>query len=180
MAAIIEKLKEHFTTVLVTTFLALLTFFSDVIVEKVKLGINRANLRTTHYESMASSISSYVYASENVTEFYANGWTDKSSLHAIVPDFNTAIVALRKNEYVYFGLLNRYWDKEDINRFRSVMETVKKIDFHIHLMNGEAQAVETGKKERADMAVTKPITDKLLVLIKELDKKVTEFLSNLV
>lgn len=180
MGTIKEKLKEHFIAVLITTFVGLLTFFSDKIVERVKLSINRANLRTTHYESMASGISSYVYACENVTEFYANGWTNKSSLEAVVPDYNNAIVVLRKNEYVFIGLLGRYWEKEDINRFQSLMETVKKIDFHIHSMNAEAQAVITGKQELANRAVTKPITDKLLILTKELEKKVVDFLSKLV
>lgn len=170
MATIKETLKEKIVTLIIPAVIALLTIFSDKIVEQVKLSVNRANLRTSHYERLSSEISFFAFASENVTEYYENGWTTKSSLEAIVPDYNNAITSLRKNEYVTFGLLHRFWEKGDVERFQRIMETVKKIDVQIHSMNAEAEAVVTGKKERADLNTTKPVTDRLKVLNKELDE----------
>ncbi|HEX7176191.1 MAG TPA: hypothetical protein VF240_13095 [Pyrinomonadaceae bacterium] len=179
MATIWEKIKDNFTTLFVTTLVALLTVFSDSIVGNIKFAVNRANLRTTHYEKLATDLSNYTFSAENVTEFYEQGWTSKSSLELAVKPYNDAIVNLRKQEYVNAALLHRFWDADDVSRFKAVMETVREVDTQIHSLNSEAEAVANAVKPKADPAVTKPVTDKLKPLIEELKSRVSAFLSDL-
>jgi hypothetical protein len=180
MATIREKIKENFATLLITTTIALITVFSDKIVGDIKFAVNRANLRTAHYEKLAADISNYTFFAENVTEYYDQGWTTKSSLEKVVPPYNEAIVTLCKQEYVTLALLHRFWDTDNVSRFKEVMETVREIDTQIHSLNSEAEAIATGAKQKADPAVTKPITDKLKLLVTKLKTRINAFLSNLI
>lgn len=180
MNTIWETVKGNFATLLITTTIAFLTVFSDKIVGDIKFAVNRADLRTTHYEMIAADISSFTFNAEIVTESYDQGWTTKSSFDSIAPSYNEAIVKLRKQEYVTLALLTRFWKKDDVNRFTEVMETVKKIDAEIHSLNPEAEAVVNGTKPRADPTVTKPATDKLKMLIPELRIRINNFISNLI
>lgn len=180
MDTIWETFKTHFSTLLITATIALLTVFSDKIVGDIKFAVNRADLRTAHYETLAADISNFAFNAEIITEYYEQGWTTKSSFDSIAPSYNEAIVKLRKQEYVTLALLTRFWKKDDVDRFKEVMEIVKKIDTQIHSLNSEAEAVITGAKSKADPAVTKPVTDKLKVLIPEMQTKINTFLSQLI
>ena len=146
----------------------------------IKFAVNRANLRTAHYEKLAADISNYTFFTENVTEYYDQGWTTKSSLEKVVLPYNEAIVTLRKQEYVTLALLHRFWDTDDVSRFKEVMETVREIDTQIHSLNPEAEAIATGAKQKADLAVTKPVTDKLKLLVTKLKERINTFLSHLI
>jgi hypothetical protein len=179
MATIWEKIKDNFATLLITTTVAIITVFSDKIVGDIKFAVNRANLRTAHFEKMAADISNYAFFAENVTEYYDQGWTTKSSLEKVVPPYNDAIVTLRKQEYITLALLHRFWGRDDVRRFAEVMESVREIDTHIHSLNSEAEAIATGAKQKADPAVTKPITDKLKLSVTRLKERISTFLSHL-
>ena len=180
MNSFIQTLKTNFVTLLVTTIVAIITVFSDTIVGDIRFSLNKADLRVASYEKFTSSISNFVFNAEIVTEFYDQGWTTASSLKFAVPPYNDAITDLRKNEYVTYGMLNRFWTKDDINRFEDVMETVKKIDFQVHSLNPEAEAVINGTKLKADIKFTEPIADTLKSLNRELETRVKKFLLPLI
>lgn len=180
MGTIWEKVKDNFATLLVTTVIAVITVFSDKIVGDIKAAVNRANLRTSHYEKLAADLSNYTFSAENVAEFYEQGWTTKSSLEKVVLPYNEAIVSVRKQEHATLALLHRFWDEDDVIRFRGLMETVKEVDHLIHAFNAEAEAVATGVKTKADPAATRPVSEKLKPRLAELKTELSAFLSGLV
>eukprot|EP00388_Colpodella_angusta_P000896 GDKJ01003025.1.p3 GENE.GDKJ01003025.1~~GDKJ01003025.1.p3 ORF type:complete len:179 (+),score=9.57 GDKJ01003025.1:3300-3836(+) len=177
---IIQQIKENLITFVITTFVTLITIFSDKIVENIRFALNRANLRTSHYESLAKDISIYVFETENIAEIYEYGWTSKLTIQSSASGYNSAITQLRKTEYVVINSLHRYWNIEDVDRFKKIMETVRKIDFQIHSLNSESELILNGEKHKANPSKTKPITDKLKLLNKELQTQVTDFLFTLV
>lgn len=180
MPTIVEKLKESSITILVTSFITLITIFSDKIFENIKFGLNRADLRISQYENLATGISDFAFEAENITEYYEYGWTTKLSLEVVAPEYNAAITNLRRKEYVVTGWLNRFWSKEDVMRYTVIMETAKKIDFQIHSLNMEAELIVNGKKEKADTAITGPVVKNLKLLNAELQQQITHFLSKLI
>jgi hypothetical protein len=179
MAKIRDKLLENLSSFVIAGVIALLTVFSDRIVGDIKFAMNRADLRTTRYETVAATLSNHVYATENVAEYYEKGWTDKASVEMLGKWYNETITELRKQEFVTLALLHKYWDEDDVERFSQLMTDIRNADATIHDLNPEATAIANGTKKTADPAVTKPIVDRLKPLIQRLRTSLTAFLTSL-
>jgi len=180
MSNFLTQIKSNLVTAIITTLVAIVTLFSDKIVGDIKFELNKADLRVSSYEKFTASISTFVFNAENVAGFYQNGTTTKTSLHLVVDPYNTSIDDIRKQEYITYGILTRFWTKDDIGRFEKMMETVKRIDLQIHALNPEAELIENGKEDHADPKITAPIVKQLNALNRELEIRVKTFIEALV
>ncbi|NER91545.1 hypothetical protein [Moorena sp. SIO3A2] len=164
---------------MVTSMIGLVAFSADKIVENIKFAANRADQQISNYNQLAINLSNYMFRTELVVKFYSKGWTRKSSLEKVGEPYNNAIIQLRKREYVNLALVHRLWGKKSADDFTEIMSLVKQIDDLIHELNTEAGAVVSGKQETANLAVTKPITDNIKPLVKDLESKIRLFLIKL-
>ena len=95
---------------LAASIVALLTIFSDKILERIRFRLNRADLRTKYFEELATDLSTFVFFSEIFHERYQKGWTnDAADLASVAGEFNDAITVLRKKEFVYRAWVRKYW-----------------------------------------------------------------------
>ncbi|NEQ81639.1 MAG: hypothetical protein F6K26_15705 [Moorea sp. SIO2I5] len=172
-------LTEKMGALMVTAMIGLVAFSSDKIVEHIKFAGNRADQQISNYNQLATDLSDYMFRTELLVKFYSKGWTRKSALEKVGEPYNDAIIQLRKREYVNLALVHRLWKKKSANDFTEIMNLVKQIDDLIHELNTEAGAVASGKQETANLAVTKPITDNLKPLVKDLESKIRLFLIKL-
>ena len=138
------------------------------ITESVKLNLNRADYRSQQYESLASDISEYIFYSELFVEFLENDLTEKEVLDQIIADYNRAIVAIRKKEFVYIARLNRAWGKSDADSFNQFLGSIKQFDAALRDLNPDIVGVRKGRSLSIDPGVTK----RALVKIKPAVEKV--------
>jgi len=111
---------------LAATIVALLTIFSDKILERIRFRLNRADLRTKYFEEQAVSLSAYLFYSEIFHERYQKGWADDpEDLAAIGGAINGAVTKLRKKEYVYRAWVRKYWGPAALEQFAQVLAAVK-------------------------------------------------------
>src|SRR6266566_839161 len=103
-------IREKVGVWLATIIVALLTIFSDKILERIRFGLNVANLRTKYYEELATGLSTYLFWSEIYHERRQKGWDDDpADMDAIGGEVNAAVTTLRKKEYVYRAWVRKYW-----------------------------------------------------------------------
>src|SRR5437870_793358 len=101
---------DHIGTWLITSIVTLLTIFSDKIIERIRLAINKADLRVKYFEELAIDLSTYIFWAEVYLERFENEWTDDNDdLEALAGELNVAMTTLRKKEYVYKSWVNKYW-----------------------------------------------------------------------
>jgi hypothetical protein len=136
---------------LTATIVALLTVFSDKILERIRFRLNRADLRTKYFEALAIDLSTYLFYSELFHERYQKGWADDAEdLAAIGGAINGAITTLRKKEYVYRAWVRKYWGAAKLEQFTEVMATLKSADDAVHAFNDagneKEKTAELGKK----------------------------------
>lgn len=166
MSGLLKTLQDNFTAVLVTTFVGVLTACSGYIVEWVKTSLNRANQRTERYQTLATDLSNHTFSVELQHEFLAHNWTTEPTLSGLIKEYNDSITKLRRNEYVYYQWLARYWGPDAVKEFEQIMDVVKRIDAVIHGLNDQLELVNITKKQpkidesRAAQAATslKPLT----------------------
>src|SRR5271166_5155885 len=95
---------------LAATVVALMTVFSDKLLERIRFRVNRANLRAKYFEELAMDLSSYIFFAEIFCERYQKGWADDpADMGAIRDEVNGAVTTLRKKEFVYRSWVHRYW-----------------------------------------------------------------------
>ncbi len=176
---ILGILREHLTTFVTTTVVALLAVFSGQITETVKFALNRADARSDKYNSIAVELSNFVFTVELQQEFLANDWTTLDTLKWLNGDYNTAITSLRKNEYVYLQWLSHYWDQSRVSEFQDIMKTVKSIDTTIHSLNEQCELVTLGKSQKIDKDRAAETARQLEPRMKELQEKTNAFLTKL-
>ncbi len=129
-----------------TTIVALLTVFSDKILERIRFRLNRADLRTKYFEQLAIDLSTYLFFSELYHERYQKGWAnDRDDLDRIGGEINGAIQTLRKKEYVYRAWVRKYWGSRALEQFAQVMAAVKSADDAAHAFNDPGS-----EKEKTD------------------------------
>jgi len=129
-----EKAIEEFFKTLgggaAVIILGAVTVFSDKLFGRVKLALNRADLRIKQYEEMAIDLSNFVFQVELQHEFIKHDWnTDQ-----ITPDYNTSITAIRGKEFVYRAWVKRYWPGKE-EEFSNLFRLIRKIDLAVHALN---------------------------------------------
>ena len=131
---------------LATTIVALLTIFSDKILERIRFQLNRADLRTKYFEELAVDLSTYLFYTELFHERYQKGWAnDPEDLAGIGGEINGAVTTLRKKEYVYRAWVKKYWGSPALEQFAQVMAAVKSVDDAVHAFNDAGN-----EKEKTD------------------------------
>src|SRR5262249_19252430 len=136
---------------LAATVVALLTVFSDKILERIRFRLNRADLRTKYFEQLAKDLSTYLFYSELFHERYQKGWADDpEDLDRIGGAINGAITTLRENEYIYRAWVRKYWGEAKLEQFAEVMTALKSADDAIHAFNDRGnekeKTAELGKR----------------------------------
>lgn len=128
-------------TGLATITIALVTVFSDKIIERIRLALNRANLRIKQYEEMAQSIGEFVFLVELEYEFRLKGWDQPgvdSSWKEIDDQYKVAIKKVRRNEFVYRSWVNKFWGEKRLEEFDEIMKLViDEVDPAIHGLKGQ-------------------------------------------
>lgn len=147
-------LTDHLATWLVTSTIALLTIFSDKIVERIRLAINKADLRVKYYEELAMDLSSYIFWSEVYLERFEKGWTeDSEDLSSVAGELNEATVTLRKKEYVYKSWVKKYWRSSQKDDFNIIFDSIKKVDIASHAFNDKGHVKEKIKEYRSAIEI---------------------------
>ena len=175
----LDILREHLTTFVTTTVVAVLAVFSGQITESVKFALNRADARSDKYKSIAVELSNFVFTVELEQEFLEHDWTTLDTLKWLNGDYNTAITSLRKNEYVYLQWLGHYWDRSRVAEFQDIMKTAKGIDATIHRLNDQYELVEQRKSQKVDKDKAAETAKQLEPRLKELQEKTEAFLTKL-
>jgi hypothetical protein len=139
MNLVADKIEVWMSAALV----GLLTIFSDRILGRIRLRLNRADLRTKYFEELAVDLSAYLFYAEMFHERYRRGWTDDpNDLDAVGSEVNEAVTTLRKKEYVYRFWAKKYWGREPAIALVEVLEAVKTTDDAIHLFNDDGNQEE--------------------------------------
>ena len=136
---------------LATIIVALLTVFSDKILERLRFKLNVADLRTKYFEELAVNLSTYLFWSEIYHERHQKGWADDpEDIAAIGGKINAAVTTITTKEYVYRAWVRRYWDPAAAKQFDEVITAVKSVDDAIHAFNDsgkeEEKTIELGKR----------------------------------
>ncbi|MDD1625954.1 MAG: hypothetical protein LUQ26_00545 [Methylococcaceae bacterium] len=175
-----ESVKEKIGIVLITTVVSIATICSDRITGAIKTEINKSDQRPVQHEKIAKDISSLLFDAENVVEFVNKNLTTKKNLKFIVTPYNTSIETMRKNEYVYRAVVERYWDEGDtLKLYETFAADVRLVDNSIHAFNEEFSQVDSGLKSRADEAKTKPLVKPASDSIAKLQESAKQLLSAL-
>lgn len=137
---------------LAATLVALLTAFSDKLLERIRFRLNRADLRAKYFEELAVDLSTYIFFAEIFCERYQKGWAnDPEDLASIGGEVNGAVTTLRKKEFVYRSWVHRYWGHDTVAQFTEVMAAVKAVDDALHVFNDE------GEEDKKTMALAKEL-----------------------
>jgi hypothetical protein len=143
---------EHLVAWLITVFITILTVFSDKIIERIRFGINKADLRIKYFEELATDLSRYIFWTDVYLERFEKNWTDdKDDLAGIAGELNTAMVTLREKEYVYKSWVTKYWTKAQQDAFFDIFDSVIKVDIATHLYNDPGSEKEKNKKLRDEL-----------------------------
>ena len=130
-----------------------LAVFPAYFADRIKSGLNKANVREDKYTALAMSLSGYIFDCEQVEESLAKGRTTKKDFGPVIQDYNTDITALRKSDYANRMLLSKYWGAMYRDRFAALMKEVIAIDSTVHGLNDELEAVNVSEsKSKVDPA----------------------------
>jgi chemotaxis protein CheY-P-specific phosphatase CheC len=179
MPTLWEGAKEKLGVILLTMVASVATIFSDQIVGGIKAELNMADQRPAQQEKIAKDISAFIFAVENMIEFASKNMTAKNELHFVVEPYNAAVEALRKNEYVYFSAVHRYWDEPIIRQYEVFFADVRSVDAALHQFNDEYAAVESGAQKKADEAKIRPLVQPAISVAKKLQHSAKELLTAL-
>src|SRR5215216_6299170 len=105
------------------------------LIEKIKLRLNRADLRAKQFEEFAVDLTDFIFHTELMHEFHTNDWTSPKELSPVIEGYNKAITTLRKKEFVYLGWAHRFWNKKELPLFEKVLGSVKSVDVVVHRLN---------------------------------------------
>lgn len=158
MPTLWDSIKEKLGVAIVTAVVSVATIFSDHIVGRIKQKVNVAEQRPAQHEKIAKDISSFVFAAENLTEFAKSNLlqTEKLIREAVDP-YNTAIDAIRKNEYVYHAVVARYWDPTTTSLYSSLINDIRSVDAAIHRLNELYAPLLKGEKAIPDSESLKKV-----------------------
>ncbi len=160
--------KTQTATWLVAFLLAILGLFSGRITESIRFALNRADLRTTQYEELATEISQYIFSAELCTEFIGSSSTTKETLTELVTEYNVNITKLRKKEFVYSAWIQKFWGKSQADKFEQFMNSVRAYDTAIHSINDELGKISKGEKSTIDPQRSVEVLKQLEPAVKQL------------
>ncbi len=141
------ELKKKSWAVLLAALVAIITAFSDKIVERTTLAVSRIEQRTMVFESLSANLSNYVFLSEVFLKAFDDEWIKRSGLETLVPDYNKAIIAMRSKEYVYRSKVRRFWGAPEEAQLVEVIEVTRSFDDLVHDLNVEIGAVTSKEKD---------------------------------
>jgi hypothetical protein len=121
----VALIAQHLETWLALSAVALLTVFSDKIIGRVRLAVNRADLRTQYFEELAIALSSFVFYADLFHVRHVRNESDFDDVPTIVGEANGAYTTLRTKEYVYRSWVRRYWNKVGLDDFERIMQAVE-------------------------------------------------------
>lgn len=170
MATFLESLKDKLVVIIVTTFVGIITVFSDKIVGAIKTEVNKADQRPAQEEVIAADLSLFIFFAENVLVDLTKNQTTKPVLASVIPPYNDQITSLRKNEYVYLAAIQRYWDKPVVEQYETVFKDIRSVDKAIHDFNDVFAEIDAGTKDKADAAAIKPRVNAASDAVAELEK----------
>jgi hypothetical protein len=145
-----ETVKEKLVFVLITTVVSIATIYSDKLTGAIKTEVNKADQRPSQQEKIAKDLSTYIFAAENYISYARDDLTTKEALTLVAAPYNTAIDALRNNEYVYLAAVYRYWGKEEAALLEALYVNIRSLDKASHAFNPEYLEVVSGKATKAD------------------------------
>jgi hypothetical protein len=180
MSAFLESFRTQLGTWLVAFLIAILGLFSSWFTERIKFGLNRADLRTTQYEELASEMSQHIFFADLLTEFLDNGWTTRQTMTDLLKDYNTSIITLRKKEFVYTSWIHKFWGQEQVNSFNKFMSVVREFDTELHSLNNEFEAVNiTGTQNKVDEKAAAKATQEMKPTLEKLHAEGHDLLMSL-
>ena len=132
-----------------TTLLAILTLFSQTLVDRIKTGLNVADLRGGYYKKMAGDFSNLSFDAQSIIDNYTEALEPGQGrrigpkfLNTLVLGYNSAIDTVRKNEYIYRYWINAYYRTRWIlfrtnamERYDTLLNSIYRLDKAIHSMN---------------------------------------------
>jgi len=157
MSTLWETIKEKLVVVLVTAVVSIATIYSDKITGAIKTEVNKADQRPAQQEKLAKDLSAYIFAAENYLSYAKNNLTTKEALTLVATPYNTAIDALRNNEYVHLAAVYRYWGKEEAALLEALYVDIRSLDAASHAFNPEYLPVVSGKAANADASKLLPL-----------------------
>ena len=135
---------------LAATIVALLTIFSDKILGRIRLRVNRADLRVKYFEKLAVDLSTYVFWAEVFLGRFQFGWLDPDDIGAIGGELNGAMITVRRREYLYRSWVLKYWGEDAAKELIQLMSSVKSVDLATHAFNDRGdendKAIALGKE----------------------------------
>jgi hypothetical protein len=175
--AIETSFRTQLATWIVAFLIGILGLFSSSITERIKFALNRANLRTTQYEELASETSSYIFSTELMAEFLEKGWTTKPTMTELLKDYNASITTLRRKEFVYSSWIRRFWGPDKVAVFKSFMSTVREFDAELHSLNNEFEKVNiTGTQTKISDKAAADAVNHMKPTIEKLHARALELL----
>src|SRR5205809_6944523 len=118
---------------LATIIVALLTIFSDKILERIRFRLNVADLRTKYFEELAVNLSTYLFWSEIYHERHQKRWADNpDDVAEIGVNFNGAVTTLTSKEYVYRAWVRSCWGSAAVKPFYEVITAVNSVEYTMY------------------------------------------------
>jgi hypothetical protein len=177
---LLESFRTQMATWIVGVLIALLTVFSSKLVESVKFGLNKADLRAKNYEELSMDLSEFMFSAEISHEFLSHNWTTRDSFGEVVKDYNRAITNIRKKQYVYMAWLTKYWPGETVGEFKEIFDQIRSFDGILHELNDELEMVNILKtKERIDPARAEEAAARMEAILRRLSTQTRSFLLSL-
>lgn len=132
-----------------TTLLAILTMFSETLVDKIKSGLNKADKRFASLEAMAKEFSGLQYNAKSLITAYGESINsgrgrliNPKFMYSVVNDFNSSIISLMSDEMNYryeVSIYSRkkwlFFNTDILNKMDTLYLNIKNLDSCVHLFN---------------------------------------------
>lgn len=180
LQGIVASFRTQTAAWLGTFLIGILTLFSGYITESVKNALNRANLRTSQYETLATEISAYIFSAELNTEFIEKDLATSKTMAELITEYNQSITTLRKKEFVYSAWIKKFWDSSQMSKFEAFMKTVAEFDTAIHSLNDEFGRISlAGKDEKISPERAKKALEQMKPAVAKLRAEGRAFLESI-
>ena len=130
-----ELFQKRLGTFIVSALVALLTVFSNTLTERIKFGLDRADMRQSKFAQLSEDLSIYLFDCELEQEYLTEGASQVSLYDSVGKELNNSITTLRKAEYSNRAIIAHYWAAERAQEFDTIMSDVKSLDLVLHELN---------------------------------------------